>query len=581
MWRLQVVSLVSLYLATSSASVTWTQDNCNLAGSGGAVRGQVTDALCAKFSLCNNINNKFSDLLRRKEACDSVVYCLWRPELGQCGYNRDPQNNVCVPAEEVGNVNPNCNNITQGICPLNWQVKRECCADIKYDGKLVTQAPGGGWVCCNTPCQSLANSTRALPTLCSWADHRNVDQCGPRGRSLLGVDRKGQQHVPSLARSYVPDHVGAALGLAPAAPVGLGQIIPGFSSLGGLASYPLGGLYQAGLGVQTYSPGLAASLAGLPVLQQAGVSNKPKQTEEITVDDVMNLLIESLASDDDMFEYKAELNSDPWYGKQKVGGPGDSMKFVNPVKFINQLYSTPYGLTSGNWQAGAQNIPLPPPFSTAGAPQGYATAAVSGYAGGALSGYAGGIQAAYPGVPAAAGATSYLSGGSVLPLGFTLPTGGQPNAAPYQQQLPQQLPAYQQQIPSYQLPQKQLPTYQPAQQQQQPAYQPPPVSQPAQTQPPQAGQQQQQQPTVSQQPQQPYIPPAQQQQQPALASQLPQQPLPYNNPYILPAAQQQQPPAVQQQQLPYQPPQQPAVQQPPASQQPSRPPPLSPGSLTT
>jgi hypothetical protein len=32
----------------------------------------------------------------------------------------------------------------------------------------------------------------------------------------------------------------------------------------------------------------------LPVLQQTGVGNKPMQTEEITVDDVMNLLIESL-----------------------------------------------------------------------------------------------------------------------------------------------------------------------------------------------------------------------------------------------------------------------------------------------
>ena len=49
-----------------------------------------------------------------------------------------------------------------------------------------------------------------------------------------------------------------------------------------------------GMGVQTYSPGMVGSIPGLPVLQQAGVSNKPKQTEEITVDDVMNLLIESL-----------------------------------------------------------------------------------------------------------------------------------------------------------------------------------------------------------------------------------------------------------------------------------------------
>jgi hypothetical protein len=35
-------------------------------------------------------------------------------------------------------------------------------------------------------------------------------------------------------------------------------------------------------------------VSSLPVLQEAGVGKKSMQTEEITVDDVMNLLIESL-----------------------------------------------------------------------------------------------------------------------------------------------------------------------------------------------------------------------------------------------------------------------------------------------
>jgi hypothetical protein len=48
---------------------------------------------------------------------------------------------------------------------------------------------------------------------------------------FFSVDRNGQPHVPSMARSFMPDHVAAALGLAPVQPVGLGQIIPGFSSL--------------------------------------------------------------------------------------------------------------------------------------------------------------------------------------------------------------------------------------------------------------------------------------------------------------------------------------------------------------
>ncbi len=42
------------------------------------------------------------------------------------------------------------------------------------------------WMCCNTPCESLAVSTASLPDLCYWAGHAHVDQCGPQGRSLLG-----------------------------------------------------------------------------------------------------------------------------------------------------------------------------------------------------------------------------------------------------------------------------------------------------------------------------------------------------------------------------------------------------------
>jgi hypothetical protein len=40
-------------------SFLYLQDNCNLAGTNGAVRGQVTDAICAKFSLCSNVNDQF------------------------------------------------------------------------------------------------------------------------------------------------------------------------------------------------------------------------------------------------------------------------------------------------------------------------------------------------------------------------------------------------------------------------------------------------------------------------------------------------------------------------------------------
>ena len=68
------------------------------------------------------------------------------------------------------------------------------------------------------------------------------------------------------------------------------------------------GMGMPGMGLMPpFLPGMGPPMPGmsLPVLQQAGVGNKPGQTEEITVDDVMNLLIESLG----MGIFYVELNS--------------------------------------------------------------------------------------------------------------------------------------------------------------------------------------------------------------------------------------------------------------------------------
>ncbi len=54
------------------------------------------------------------------------------------------------------------------------------------------------------------------------------------------------------------------------------------------------GMGMPGMGMQGMGmPGMG--MPSLPVLQEVGVTRqKPMQTEEVTVDDVMNLLVESL-----------------------------------------------------------------------------------------------------------------------------------------------------------------------------------------------------------------------------------------------------------------------------------------------
>jgi hypothetical protein len=236
----------------------------------------------------------------------------------------------------------------------------------------------------------------------------------------------------------------------------------------------------------------------------------------------INTSLSFSATDDDMFEYKAEVNSDPWFGKQKFGGPGDALKFVDPNRFINQLYRTPFGLLKGNWQAGAQDIPMP--FPGYG---GMMPGAFPGYLGampGAFPGNPGTMPGAFPGYPGAVagfseafsspGLPAYYGGG--MPFGFMPPS--QSQQPTYQQ--PQQ-PAYRPPPPpTYQPPPP--PTYQPPQPTNQPpqptyqppppTYQPPPPTQRPPTQPQQQvgqqpqqqpGQQPQQQPVQQPQPQQP------------------------------------------------------------------------------
>ncbi len=66
---------------------------------------------------------------------------------------------------------------------------------------------------------------------------------------------------------------------------GMGQPAMGMPGMG------MPGMGMPGMGM----PGMGMPGMGLPMLQEAGVTRqKPMQTEEVTVDDVMNLLVESL-----------------------------------------------------------------------------------------------------------------------------------------------------------------------------------------------------------------------------------------------------------------------------------------------
>merc|ERR1712055_93040 len=112
-------------------------------------------------------------------------------------------------------------------------------------------------------------------------------------------------------------------------------------------------------------PGMAGNTgldggATLAALQGLGFgSSKDSHVDEITVDDFFDAIIEALDNDKDVFEYNKEINSDSWFGKQSFGGLVDGFKFIDPKKFINRIYGSPFGLSNAQAMFGMQyGIPM-------------------------------------------------------------------------------------------------------------------------------------------------------------------------------------------------------------------------------
>merc|ERR1712112_424276 len=112
-------------------------------------------------------------------------------------------------------------------------------------------------------------------------------------------------------------------------------------------------------------PGMAGGTgldggATLAALQGLGFgASKKDHVDEITVDDFFDSIIEALDNDKDVFEYNKEINSDSWFGKQSFGGLVDGFKFIDPKKFINRIYGSPFGLANAQAMFGMQyGIPM-------------------------------------------------------------------------------------------------------------------------------------------------------------------------------------------------------------------------------
>jgi len=342
-------------------SVLWTATNCNVDGAGGAVIGTVTDAIC-----CNNSGTDKCADITSKDECIQQDTCHWKEDYekesnpdghldGNCKINRDKLNNVCC---QETNVKQNCIDLMNGVCPEAWRIPRECCPDPydKYKDVLATNDPD--LACCNAPCTAIeevfhGNESKNITanTTCSATMSPN---CAPGKRGYMedlikmmqGAGAHAGQPNSGAGGSYGMDTLSQLMGIPIQKPMEVGKVM-------GQMAGPIGGMTPPGMG-NPLAGGLDGGLT-LKALQDMGHGNsKDEHVDEITVDDFFDAIIESLDNDKDVFEYNKEVNSDSWFGKQEFGGFVDGFNFIDPTKFINQIYGSQFGLANAQQMYGAQ-----------------------------------------------------------------------------------------------------------------------------------------------------------------------------------------------------------------------------------
>merc|ERR1712042_150910 len=274
---------------------------------------------------------------------------------GSCKANRDKANNVCCKNPDLDKVE-NCVDLMSGRCPKAWQVPRDCCPapNDKYAYMLTCDSKRSDLICCNAPCTAIEQAWRGSEGNLTAGIHPVP------GRSRCTAD--GSQMPTAVKENCAPGKRSFLSGL-------MGGGAGGFGGGAGLDPSMLSQLMGMPVGESTdlgkVIPGMAGGTgldggATLAALQGLGFgASKKDHVDEITVDDFFDAIIEALDNDKDVFEYNKEINSDSWFGKQSFGGLVDGFKFIDPKKFINRIYGSPFGLSNAQAMFGMQyGIPM-------------------------------------------------------------------------------------------------------------------------------------------------------------------------------------------------------------------------------
>jgi len=287
----RLLAAASILLGGVSANFLWTEANC------AADVGNVTDSLCCGAeTFCRSLTTE-SDCV--SDLNDAAIYCQWtNRDGGKCVPVADRRSNVCCRGQELNS----CASIFAGLCPEEFQVKKDCCSgdDALTKFSFLKTANDDELVCCNAPCAAMEKANCPL-----------TDKCAP------------------TKRSWVMGHPYQALGF--------------YHDYG----YPIDHRFGTILHGTGFGRDYPRRRRKYPKRGRSDYDDKDydyskdDHVDEVTVDDLFLMMIDSMEKEADVKIYDADVTSDPYLGKTKSGGLFVDHNLPDPHKILDEIYGRP------------------------------------------------------------------------------------------------------------------------------------------------------------------------------------------------------------------------------------------------
>jgi len=303
-----ILLLVLLYWSNFVYSVRWTNDICS------------GDNAMVTFSKCCG-NEPYCSVHTNQTDCntDEVgLYCQWAVDdvnvNGKCVPKPDERSDVCCRG---GAVKDACHSIAYKLeCPKDWLVAKGCCPDAaerKYN-KILGGIPDD-MDCCNSPCTQVEKAISSGASNCTLSS-----RCAPGPRSYAMT--YDPYNTLGFFHSYRPH----------GAPHAFGSVHHGTG-------------YEDDYGPDYYEEDdhdYDKDEDDHDHDHDKDEHGYNDHVDEITVDDLFELLVEALEEDTDVKSYDAEYYTDPYLGKSKSGGRLADLNLPDPDDYLDLLYWNPW-----------------------------------------------------------------------------------------------------------------------------------------------------------------------------------------------------------------------------------------------